>query len=353
MKKKSVPKQCDLQIEQVKTAMAANGDAVPSGEPTADVEETVDSEQPESERSLTGEEILAAQEEEESESLDAEVVTLMQNPTVKEVTPLAKGALAKQIECVIELVMYIARVVTAIDEKSFRVWVKKVLQMDEKFAYTLRSIGTVFWPLVVQGLVTHTYLASLGISRLLTIVRFPEGTWSLNEIGQVLVKDGETKRHIADMSVDELRKLLATIKAAQTEQPSTLDLLLQSIEEKCALSMGLLCDYEREVAPIKETLHPKVQDWAANIDKAIAAIKLKEKALLDEYRKNADKLKKRELALGAKRRKAFWWLDLLEGRGNDLPAEFQANSAKIIEDAADIERRKAAETVAKLARQGN
>jgi len=306
-----------------------------STEQTGEVVESVPEEVPavetvpEPERPMTGEEIQEAREATEEDTWDAEAQGVMQNPTLRQLTPYIKGALVKDSENRIQIGIHLAQGHTAVNEKSFRIWVKKVLKMEEKQAYELRSIGAFFGPLLKARKVTLSYLCSLGTSRLVTLTRFPETYRRIDATGHIFISDGAVEKPAEKMPNDELRTVLQTVKNTGNSKHDGLLLYLDDVFRR----FNWRHELRAEVEPKKDTILPKVMAWDADLE---ATLKEKDKKIenLQKSIKDANTDKERVVE---NRGRAKWWLDLLNGKDGEMP-EWEENAAKAREQEAATER---------------
>ena len=308
----------------------ADADATMSAEFTADEPVTSDSDILEPERVTTSEEIQEAREATGEMDWDDETRSTMENTTLQEVTPLIMGELSKGAESDIRIGLSLARSVDAVADKSFRIWVTKVLKMDAKRAYELRSIGKFCSPLLQSHQVTFSYLSSLGISKLTSILRFPEPHRRLDANGHFLLSEDINEKLAENMTNEEIRQTLQKAKETTEDKYSTLVVLLNEIEGRCILAI----DIEAEVKPMKSHLMMQIPAWHADLE---SKAKLKEKTI-EKLRKSIKSVEMEKQQIEYNTRKANWWIELLEGRLHELPEGVSENVARQIEEEANRER---------------
>jgi len=342
-------------IDTVTEEVAAKHDTVSSDEePKAEVEEISSEEAVEVSEESTAmeatpeevEEVEATNTAEKSQEVfdavvdvdwNEEIQEIMKNPTLRKITPLIKGELAKEGECQIRLCMLLDNGYSEVTNKSFRVWVTKVLDMEIKRAYELRAVGRFCSPLLKKKKVTLPYLYSVGISKLNVITRFPDTHWIADpEQGKIFIADNDNEFAPVDMlSVEKLRDILKSVKDITNEKHLALLMMLDDYDSRCTM----LFEYQSEVEGKEEKLLPMIKAWDTDLE-----TELKSKAeTIEKLRESIKKVEMEVELLNVRRSRANWWIDMLQGNGDGIPAGCLENAAIQQEEQANKERLLAAQ----------
>ncbi len=266
---------------------------------------------------------------------EVELQKILAVPIVMERTPRILEALQRENKSQLQVGIDLYEVGDKIGEKSFRTWVAKILEIEDKKAYYLRSAGKMFVVLVRTHKVRPDLAADWGVQRLVTLSRFPEKSWRVDG-HQVFVSGSNGEELLADLSNDELRTRLQEAKEEEAggKPIARLKKRLAAIGEN-----RMRPEIEQQVAPIRDVLQPLVDTWLEDLDKQIER---KQKAL-DTAKESLKDREQELLTLQVEKRDAAWWHELLHEN------EDQAASGDV-ERRAGVERKAAAAAAANAAK---
>lgn len=251
-------------------------------------------------------------------------------PILKGITTKLKEALAAGTKAELMVGILLDQGYAKVDQASFRVWVTCDVGMDEKQAYRLRAVGHVVRPLLENMDISLDYLLKVGISRLTTVIRFPEKLWQVEtSSGRISVRADDKPEPVCidEMTVAELRDRLKAIKGRDEQEFQQAKRYLGKIAdtEVCIQLAG------EELKPKREKYIPVVQEWQSRAKK--------------EYER-AEKLVQEK---HAEIEKTKWLLKMLHGDYYDeIPGTAEAVT-EALERNADEARRGAALAVAAAA----
>ncbi len=271
-----------------------------------------------------------------------ELRDILENPVIREVDPKIRKALEDETMSQLELSASLYRASQAIVEKSFRRYVKDHLEMDEKRAYYFRAVGEVVFTLITKNGLSKDQVVNIPISKYAILSRFEKESWRVED-GAILLTNGDSQELLSEMSVDDLRKLLQETKAKEAATPmEDLKEALAKIEENGALRFEI----EKQMEPLKTVYRPLVKQWLLEVEnkaergvKSIEAARASLKALCEAMQ-----------GIESEKRKAQWWLNLIEGGDAEFRPENAATQADAHQQAANADRAAVAAAVAKGAK---
>ena len=300
--------------EGTKSAGKENNVAA-SADMGAGVSETADNE-PDSEPSVIREDIQEA-EMAEGKSPEALTANMMKNPIVREVAATVIQQMSIANGSLLEVCFSLPRTDGLISEKSFRHFAIHIIRMDPKTANDLRGVGRRFWPYVERGILDREYLKGQGISKLITVSRYPKESWQVNENGRIIVSRMDEKRvsqapqSVESMTVDELRKNLQNLKSDGEQSSSAIEMLLDMYEGEGELA----CDVVAKVGDKKDGILKQVRDWDAKL-KTLAE---RHTEKIDAIKKGFHEAKATLAQIEKKRKRAELWVNMLTGQNYDWP----------------------------------
>jgi len=266
-------------------------------------------------------------------------------PIPKGITTKLKKALAAGTEAELMVGILLDQGYAKVDEASFRVWVTRVVGMDEKQAYRLRAVGHVVRPLVENKEISLDYLLKVGMSRLTTFARFPTNLRLIQKSPErisVRADDEPEPVPIDEMTVAKLRDMLRALKGRDTVDLEAAKKFLRETAERTPNSQmcgDALASVRDQYIPIVETWHSRAVEEYRKAGKRKAAI--------FSQVKKADE---QSLASYLEIRESELFLMILRGNYYDeIPGTAEAVT-EALEGNADAERRKVSLAVAAVAR---
>jgi hypothetical protein len=259
---------------------------------------------------------------------------LLRNVLIETLTGSIRGQLDQAATSEIQVALLLDEGYAAVDRESFRVWVRDILNVDEKWAYALRSIGKRFRTHVEEERITNEAMSSLGVSRLLTVARFPEDDLRVTDTRGVEVLVSDTWTDIATLSVAELRETLAAAKKrAKADGFAELNAKLSGIRKECGSEAKCLSAVQAD----KDITLNQLKQWKKKVEGLAEA----KNGALARLESKLQKLQEAKVRLAEEKESADWWLDLLKGHGETNPSGTKKSATKAAKVKAAPQRRAA------------
>ena len=238
----------------------------------------------------------------------------------------------KGFDATLEICRCLAEAKKFVADKPVRKWIEEVLGFDRTYAFSLMNVGAkIVVPLLDSATVDIEHLREIGIGKLITVSRYPDDAWGVEDGVIWVLFDGDN-RVVSELDKQLLRLGLRIAKGVTHDEFAT---LLETLECYELDEDGQPLPFEaikERAKPAKKMLTPRLIDLR---DKSQKLAEAQEKKIT-EQRFRLEELEGELSDLERQLETAERWISLLSEDESDPEAERE----RLTHTVADLEQQR-------------